>query len=293
MPALVIHCDGEASQPWAQAFRRALPGWTVGISECLTPELIRETVAAVVWAPPAGFLGQFPNLRAIVSIGAGLDHLASDPSRPRHIAVAPRRDPASIRTMAEFVLLQVLIHHRRIGDAIADRSARRWRPEIRGPLAGLKVSILGYGPMGQASAELLASFGCEAAAWSRHPRDEAAVPVRAGLSELDAMFERAEVLVNLLPSTPQTRGLIDGRRLALLPRGAGLVNVGRADALDHGALINQLDSGALSLASLDVTPQEPPAPDDPLWTHPRILLTPHVASLPQPELFAQWAATLL
>jgi glyoxylate/hydroxypyruvate reductase A len=189
--------------------------------------------------------------------------------------------------------MQVLMHHRRIGDAIADRRDRRWRPEIRGPLQGHAVSRLGFGPMGRASAELLAEFGCAITAWSRHPRPDAAVVVRAGWAELDPLFERAEVLVNLLPSAPETRGLIDDRRLGLMPRGAGLINVGRADALDHAALLRRLDTGDLAFASLDVALQEPPAPDDPLWRHPRILLTPHVASLPQPELFAEWAASLL
>ncbi len=290
---LVVHCDGEPSEPWVRAFQRVLPTWTVLGGESVRPDLVERVAAAVVWAPPPGFLGQFPRLKAILSIGAGLDHLDRDPSRPLDVAVTPRRDPASIRAMAEFVLLQVLLHHRRIGDAIADRRDQLWRSEIRGPLAGLAVSLLGFGPMGQASAELLAQFGCAITAWSRSPRPHAVVLVRSGWGELDAMFERAEVLVNLLPSTPETRGLIDDRRLGLLPRGAGLINVGRADALDHAALLRRLDSGDLSFASLDVTLQEPPAPDDPLWRHPRILLTPHVASLPQPELFAEWAATLL
>jgi len=270
-----------------------LPAWSVLGSEEVRPDLADRVVAAVVWAPPPGFLGQFPRLKAILSIGTGLDHLDRDPSRPPHIEVAPRRDPASIRAMAEFVLMQVLMHHRRIGDAIADRREKLWRPEIRGPLAGAAVSLLGYGPMGQASAKLLAQFGCAITAWSRRSRPDAAVPMRAGWAELDDMFRGAEVLVNLLPSTSETRGLIDERRLSLMPRSAGLINVGRADILDQPALLRRLDSGDLSFASLDVAIQEPPQPDDPVWTHPRILLTPHVASQPDPTAYAEWAAALL
>ena len=289
-PALVVHSDGEPSDAWVAAFRAVLPDWTIVGSEAIGSDVAKHVEAAVVWAPPDGFLGQFPRLRRIVSIGTGLDHLASDRSRPLHVPVASRRDPASIRAMAEFVLMQTLIHHRRIGGAIADQRAKLWRPELRGPLAGLPVSVLGHGPMGQASAELLAQMGCNVAAWSRSPRPNGIVPVRSGWTELDRMFSGAQILVNMLPSTVETRGLIDDRRLGLLPNGAGLINVGRADAIDQAALIRRLDSGALALASLDVTRIEPPDPDDPVWRHPRILLTPHVASLPDPKSFAEWAA---
>jgi glyoxylate/hydroxypyruvate reductase len=289
-PALAVHSDGEPSDAWVKAFRRVLPEWTIVGSEGIAPEVAQRVEAVVIWAPPRGFLGQFPRLRKIVSIGAGLDHLASDPSRPLHVPVVPRRDPASIRAMAEFVLMQALIHHRRIGDAIVDRNAKLWRPELRGPLAGLAVSVLGHGPMGRASAELLAQFGCKVVGWSRTPRPNGIIPVQSGWSELDSMFSMAQILINMLPSTSETRGLINDRRLRLLPRGAGLINVGRADAIDQPALIRRLDSGALSLASLDVTSVEPPEPHDPVWRHPRILLTPHIASLPDPTSFAEWAA---
>jgi len=288
-PALVVHSDGEPSHAWVEAFQRVLPQWTVVGSEAMASDIAEHVVAAVVWAPPRGFLGQFPRLRKIVSIGTGIDHLASDPSRPLHIPVAPRRDPVSIRAMAEFVLMQALIHQRRIGDAIADQRARLWRPELRGPLAGVLISVLGHGPMGRASVELLAQFGCKVVAWSRTPRPNGIVAVRSGWSELDSMFSGAQILVNMLPSTAETRGLIDDRRLGLLSKGAGLINVGRADALDQAALIRRLDSGDLALASLDVTLVEPPEPQDPVWRHPRILLTPHIASLPDPTAFAEWA----
>ena len=287
---VAIHVEGEPAEPWADAFRQALPGWRALAGAEIDDELAEHVLAAVVWAPPPGFLGRFPKLRRIISVGTGIDHLGSDPSRPTHVPVIPRKDPDSFRAMAEFVLMQVLIHHRRVGDAIVDRSARLWRPEIRGSIAGLKISLLGYGPMAQATAELLLQFGCDVTAWSRTPKPDAAAAIRSGWAELDAMFEDAALLINLLPSTEETRGLIDDRRLGLLPRGAGLINVGRGDVVDQATLLRRLDSGHLSLASLDVLPSEPPQPDDPIWTHPRVILTPHIASLPVPALFAKWAA---
>ena len=193
--------------------------------------------------------------------------------------------------MAEFVLMQVLLHHRRIADSLIHRLARRWAPEPRGPVAGCHISILGFGPMGQAAAELLVQFGCKVTAWSRTPKSSAIVNVQAGWSKLDSMFLEPDLLINMLPSTEETRGLIDERRLRLLPRGAGFINVGRGDAVEQSALLRLLDAGYLSLASLDVLPSEPPAADDPVWTHPRVILTPHVASSPVPAEFAAWVAT--
>jgi glyoxylate/hydroxypyruvate reductase A len=289
--ALVIHVEGEDPAPWLAAFHAAFPHWRVLRSDQVDARAIDQVAVAIVWAPPPGFLGQFPNLRQIVSIGAGTDHLASDPSRPLKVPVLPRQEPASTRMMAEFVLMQALLHHRRIGDSIMHRSARRWEPEPRGPVAGCRISILGFGPMAQATAELLLQFGCQVAAWSRAPKSSATVTVRSGWSELDAMFQGVDLLINLLPSTEETRGLVDERRLGLLPRGAGFINVGRGDAVDQAALLRLLDSGHLSLASLDVLRSEPPAADDPVWTHPRVILTPHVASSPIPADFAAWVAT--
>jgi glyoxylate/hydroxypyruvate reductase A len=291
--AIAIHVEGEDQQPWLRAFRAAFPHWRVLRRDEIDARAIREVAMAVVWAPPPGFLGQFPNLRQIVSIGAGTDHLSSDPSRPPDIPVLPRQEPTSTRTMAEFVLMQVLMHHRRIGESLVDRAARRWAPEPRGPVAGLQISMLGFGPMAQTTAELLLQFGCAVTAWSRTQRPGAAIVVRAGWAALDSMFEEADILVNLLPSTEETRGLIDARRMRLLPRGAAFINVGRGDVVNQAEMLRLLDSGHLSFAYLDVLSTEPPAADDPIWTHPRVILTPHVASSPIPALFAEWVATIV
>jgi glyoxylate/hydroxypyruvate reductase len=289
--AIVIHVEGEDPEPWLKAFRSAFSHRRALRSDEVDERAIREVAIAVVWAPPPGFLGQFPNLRQIVSIGAGTDHLNSDPSRPLNVPVLPRQEPESTRTMAEFVLMQVLLHHRRIADSLTHARARRWAPEPRGPVGSCRISVLGFGPMGQAAAELLVQFGCKITAWSRTPKSNTIVNVRFGWSKLDSMFQEPDLLINILPSTEETRGLIDERRLRLLPRGAGFINVGRGDAVEQSALLRLLDSGYLSLASLDVLPSEPPAADDPVWTHPRVILTPHVASSPVPAEFAAWVAT--
>lgn len=198
-----------------------------------------------------------------------------------------------MRTMAEFVLMQVLIHHRRVWISVLGRPAKRWDQVTCGPLAGLRIGILGFGPMAQASAELLLGFGCSVTAWSRQPKSHQGVVLRSGWDNLDGLFEVSDILINLLPSTDETRGLIDERRLALLPQGAGFINVGRGDIVEQATLLHFLDAGQLSLASLDVLSTEPPIAADPVWTHPRVFLTPHIASLPIPNLFALWVASEL
>lgn len=289
-PTIVTHVDGEPAAPWVEAFAAAFPGWRVFPGDAVPPGADPDVRLVVVWGAPPGFFGRFPNLARIVSASTGLDHLRRDPSRPEGVPVLARRDPDGPRTMAEFVLLQVLLHHRGVGACLLDRGSRRWDAVTAGPLAERRVGVLGFGPMARATADLLASFGCAVTAWSRSARTHGTVEVRSGWDRLDGVFEGADTLVNLLPSTPDTVGLIDARRLALLPRGAGLVNVGRGDALDTAALLRALDAGHLSIASLDVLPVEPPAPDDPVWTHPRVILTPHMASLAVPATFARWVA---
>ena len=291
-PALALHVEGDPRGPWIEGFAAAFPGWQVRWSDAIGP-LADRVELAVVWAPPSGFLGGFPRLRRIVSVGAGTDHLDSDPSRPPAIPVITRQDPASTRAMAEFVLMQALLHHRAVGQSLLDRAARAWDPQTRGPLAGCRISLLGFGPMARATAELLEQFGCLVTAWSRSPKPHDTIEVRSGWDRLDDLFRTPDLLVNLLPSTPETRGLIDSRRLALLPRGAGFINVGRGDIVEQPVLLRALDTGHLALASLDVLPREPPPADDPVWTHPRVLLTPHVASLPLHGAFAAWVADLV
>ncbi len=289
----MVTVTGEPPDPWVEAFAAACPGWRVFAGDAVPDDAAGDARVAVVWAPPPGFFGRFPRLEHVVSVGVGVEHLGSDPTRPAHLPVLVRREPEGTRTMAEFVLMQVLMHHRGVGARLLDRRDRDWNPPVKGPVAGLRVALLGFGPMARATADLLASFGCAVTAWSREPKTHAGIETRAGWAALNGVLAGADILVNLLPSTPDTRGLLDARRLALLPRGAGFINVGRGDAVDTEALLDALDAGALSLASLDVFPVEPPAPDDPVWTHERVIVTPHLASRPGFASFARWVAAEL
>jgi glyoxylate/hydroxypyruvate reductase A len=292
-PAVVVHLEGDDPAPWCRAIEGRCPGWRAFASDAVPPGAEPAVRAAVVWLPPPGLLGRFPNLADVVSTAAGLDHLARDPSRPPAARVHRRQDPGSTRIMAEFVLAQVLIHHRELPRHWAGRATRIWDQRAVGPLADRRVGILGFGPMGRAVAGVLAGHGMAVTAWARTPRHDPAATVLTGEDGLDRLLAGAEFLVVLLPSVPGTRGFLSAARIARLPPGAVVVNCGRGDTVDVDALLAALDAGHLAGASLDVLPVEPPPADHPVWDHPRVLLTPHVASLPRPAEMAAWLAAIL
>jgi glyoxylate/hydroxypyruvate reductase A len=292
-PSVVVHLEGDDPAPWCRAIEARCPGWRAFASDAVPVGAEATVRAAVVWLPPPGLLGRFPNLADVVSTAAGLDHLARDPSRPAAARVHRRQDPASTRVMAEFVLAQVLIHHRELPRHWAGRAARVWDQRAVGPLSGRAAGVIGFGPMGRATAETLAGHGVAVTAWSRTPRDHPAVAVVTGEAGLDRLLAGAEFLVMLLPSSADTGGFLSAGRIARLPAGAVVINCGRGDTVDLDALLAALDAGHLSGASLDVLPMEPPPPAHPVWDHPRVLLTPHVASLPRPAEMAAWLSTLL
>ncbi len=292
-PAVVVHLEGDDPDPWCRAIEGACPGWRAFASDAVPAGAEPSVRAALVWLPPPGLLGRFPNLADVVSTAAGLDHLARDPSRPAAARVHRRQDPGSTRIMAEFVLAQVLIHHRELPRHWAGRATRTWDQRAVGPLSDRRAGVLGFGPMGRAVAQTLAAQGMDVTAWARTPRHGSPVPVLTGDDGLDRLLARAEVLIVLLPSVPGTRGFLSAARIARLPPGAVVVNCGRGDTVDLDALLAALDAGHLAGASLDVLPVEPPPADHPVWDHPRVLLTPHVASLPRPAAMAAWLAEIL
>jgi glyoxylate/hydroxypyruvate reductase A len=292
-PAVVVHLEGDDPAPWCRAIEGRCPGWRAFASDAVPEGAEGAVRAAVVWLPPPGLFGRFPNLADVVSTAAGLDHLARDPSRPAAARVHRRQDPGSTRIMAEFVLAQVLIHHRELPRHWAGRAMRIWDQRAAGPLAERRAGVVGFGPMGRAAAEMLAGHGMAVSAWSRTPRDHPTVPVLTGEAGLDRLLAGAEFLVMLLPSSATTRGFLSAARIARLPPGAVVVNCGRGDTVDLDALLAALDAGRLAGASLDVLPTEPPPADHPVWDHPRMLLTPHVASLPRPAEMAAWLAAIL
>lgn len=281
MTVLIQSRDGDAPQ-WRPLMQDALPDHTIRVhpDELDDPAAVRH---ALVWHPPHGLLASLPNLAAIFSMGAGVDHILRDPEVPAGVPIVRLADAGLKQGMVEYVTLAVLRHHRALRGYVEQQAQRRWA-EIPVPLAGgRRVGILGLGELGRACATALAGLGFEVAGWARSRKQVPGVTAYAGADGLDALLVRSDILVCLLPLTDATRGILDRTTLAKLPRGACVVNVARGEHLVQPDLLALLDDGHLAEATLDVTDPEPLPADDPVWAHPRVLVTPHVAAVTRPE----------
>jgi glyoxylate/hydroxypyruvate reductase A len=279
--SLVVRVGNSRADWWRDALQELLPE-----IDCRAWDDAGDKAAvddAVVWKPPAGGLRTFPNLKVIVSMGAGIDHLLADPELPRHIPVIRTVGSDLRQRMREYLALHALRFHRRLPDIEAAQQRREWEQIITPPAPQRGVGIMGLGNMGAETAHTLANLGFAVHGWSRRPKRLHGITCHHGDDGLEAFLPRAEILICLLPLTPATEGILNHRLFARLPKGACLINVGRGPHLVEQDLIPALDSGQLGGATLDVLQQEPPPADHPFWTHPKILLTPHIASLIDPE----------
>jgi glyoxylate/hydroxypyruvate reductase A len=240
--------------------------------------------AAVVWtAHDMAELRRYPNLKLVVSMGAGVDHLLRPPGPPPGIPVARLVDRMLTSQMGEWVLLNVLRFHRQDLDYRALQAARVWE-ELPAPVtAETPVGILGLGELGGHAAGLLRGLGFPVMGWTRRPKTVEGVETFHGPEGLEAMVRRARILVCLLPLTPSTRGIVDARLLGLLPRGAFLINGARGGHVVDADLLAALDSGQVAAAALDVFSPEPLPAEHPYWGHPKVVMTPHAASITIPE----------
>jgi glyoxylate/hydroxypyruvate reductase A len=282
MALLFISADDPA-ELWRAELEARMPELEVRIWPDAGDPASVET--ALVWRPPPGALAGLPNLKAILSLGAGIEGLIADPTLP-DVPIARMVDPSLTRTMAEYVLLAVLRHHRGFDRFARAQRERRWDFSLPPQAAERRVGILGLGQLGAATARLLLSHGFPVLGWSRTPKALDGVTSYAGHGELHAFLHQADILVCLLPLTAETRGILDAETFAGLPHGAALINVGRGAHLVDADLLAALDSGHLSGATLDVFAHEPLPPESPLWQHPKVLVTPHIASYSVPAIAA-------
>jgi glyoxylate/hydroxypyruvate reductase A len=237
---------------------------------------------ALVWRPEPGLLASLPNLKLILSLGAGVDHIFADPQLPHHVPIVRLVDPYMTDAMSEYVVLQVLRLHRRDVDYRAQQESRIWCELEQKNAAERRVGILGFGDLGQNAAQKLEGLGFDVGFWSRSEKAVAGFSGYAGGEGLTALLARSEILVCLLPLTAETEGILNSATFAMLPKGAGLINAARGRHLVEEDLIAALAAGQLSAAVLDVFRDEPLPARHPFWRHPRIIVTPHVAALTHP-----------
>jgi glyoxylate/hydroxypyruvate reductase A len=273
---LLYTSDAERGRIWRAIFAaEAADVAFVDPSDPHDPAMVRYLAA---WNPSADLIATLPALDVLFSIGAGIDQF--DMARlPPHVRVVRMIEPGIRQGMVEYVTMAVLALHRNLIDhGIAQREGR-WNPIKLVPAGQRRVGVMGLGNLGQAVLEGLASFGFALSGWSRSAHAIDGVTCHAGEAALPAFLSSCDILICLLPLTPETRGILCRGRLAQLPSGASLINVGRGGHLVEQDLLSLLDEGHMSGAVLDVFDPEPLPAGHAFWTHPRIIMTPHIASM--------------
>jgi glyoxylate/hydroxypyruvate reductase A len=276
--------------------------WTAHLRKFIPDLDIRATVDAltaadvaycIAWKPAPGKLRSLPNLKIVFSMGAGVDGIVADPTYPRHIPLARVVDDTLAQAMSEYLVLNVLYWHRRLHDFTGLQREKKWRqlPAPRAPQ--IRVGILGFGVLGQAAAHALRALNYQLSGWSATPKHADGVKTFHGQGQLDAFLAQADILVCLLPLTPETRGILNAKTFASLPNDACIINAARGGHVVEDDLIRALDSGHLRGATLDVFSAEPLPATSPLWSHPKVVMTAHSAAFTDPESFMrQVAATI-
>jgi glyoxylate/hydroxypyruvate reductase A len=288
--SLLFASPGWDKGPWLKRFAALLPGRAI-----VTPEELVDRAAlryAIVWRHPRGLLAELPQLEAIFSLGAGVDHILSDPNLP-DVPIARIVDPDLTARMSEWVVLHCLMHLRQTRRYERQQRERVWDDDDDQPAAAdLRVGVFGLGELGRDAALKLAALGFQVTAWSASAKKAPGVACFDSPAGLDAMLARSDILVCLLPLTATTRGILNARLFAKLPRdgrlgGPILVNAGRGGLQVETDIVAALDSGALKGASLDVFETEPLPQDSPLWRHPAVFITPHNAAISHPDSVAR------
>jgi glyoxylate/hydroxypyruvate reductase A len=286
MSAILLAVTGLDARSWEARFRALAPRRDIR----LWPERLGDPADisyACAWHAPRGLLATLPNLKAVFSLGAGVDHLISDPALP-DVAVVRIVDPDLTMRMTEYVVLHALLHHRRQRLYDAQQRERLWHEHEQPPASAVAVGVMGLGALGCDAARALARLGFRTAGWSRTPKALPGIETFHGHDGLEGFLRRTEILVCLLPATPATQGILRLELLRKLERhgaagGACLINVGRGALQVDADILAALDEGSLAGATLDVFPTEPLPAASPLWTHPRVTITPHNAAASDPR----------
>lgn len=243
----------------------------------------------VGFRPPHGFLKTLPRLKAIFSLGAGVDGFLRDPEFPRHLPVVRFVDETLQREMAQYVTMHVLIVHRMQRQFDAAQRESLWKQRMLArPTRDVRVGLLGLGDIGAVTAERLLMFDFQVSGWSRTRKMVPGVTSHAGQEELPQFLSGCDFLVCMLPLTSETEGILNARLLSHLPQGAWLINVGRGGHGNEADILAALDSGQLGGAVLDVFQTEPLPPESPFWSHPKVTVTPHIAGITDPRNAAEF-----
>jgi glyoxylate/hydroxypyruvate reductase A len=278
---LLFAAAGERAESWSKAFAEVAP--EIDFRPHEPGQDVSDISYCLVWRASPGLWPAMTNLKIIFGLGAGVERLLGDPTVPRDVPLVRMVEPELTRGMVEYVLWQCLFHHRKVWELEAAQSCATWRPHTYPAPWDRTIGILGLGELGAAAAEKLVEFGFKVRGWSRSPKSLPKVASFAGLDQLPAFLAKTEILVCLLPLTPETRGILDANLFAQLPRGASLISAARGGHLVEADLTAAMASGQVAAATLDVFETEPLPDDHPFWSTERLYITPHNASITDPR----------
>lgn len=252
-----------------------------GLDATITPEAPPDAVDYIIYAPasPLQDFAPYTRTKAVLSLWAGVERIVSNPTLTQPLARMV--DPSLTQGMVEYVCGHVLRYHLGMDAHIASPPGH-WVADVP-PLASERhIGLLGLGALGRACAEALVRLGFQVSGWSRQSKTLDKITCLHGEEGLRAVLQHAEILVTLLPQTPRTEAILDHATLALLPRGARIINPGRGTLIDDDALLAALETGQVGHATLDVFRTEPLPAEHPFWHHAGVTITPHIAAATRP-----------
>lgn len=279
--AIVLIRQDDKLDLWKKAILRQFPN--IPVYHYLEDHPEVEIIMAIVWKHPHGSLTKYPNLRCIASFGAGVDFIFNDPTLAGNIPITRVIDPVLASDMSEYVLSAILGHLKNFNIYQQDQSKSVWEPKRYSRIQDNTIGILGAGTLGMTVAQDLKKIGFEVIGWVNSERQDEIIPLYVGDAQKSEFLNKSTVLVCLLPLTKTTYGILNKENLSQLPKGAFLINVARGGHLIEEDLIALLNEGHLSGACLDVFNEEPLPKTHPFWKHTKIQITPHVASVSDPD----------
>ncbi len=271
---ILLQMTARAIDEWRAELERVLPEANIAT----WPEAVSSPDYVLVWKPPPELFQRVRPGKAIFNLGAGVDALLAVPTLPPDVPVIRLEDAGMAEQMAEYATFAVLRIYREMDVYEADQREQRWRPRPQRAKSEFGVGIMGLGVLGRAIGAALAPFNFPLAGWSRERKSVPGIAPFVGSAELPPFLAQSQALICALPSTATTRGILGRATLALLPRGAHVVNIARGEIVVEEELVALLDEGRLGGATLDVFREEPLPPEHAFWHHPRITITPHVAA---------------
>lgn len=275
--ALVICRQDTKIQQWKKALKTAAPD--IEVYSCLEDHPKEKVKMALVWKHPPGSLKEYPNLECIASSGAGVDFIFADKEAPKNIPITRVVDPMLASDMSEHVTALIFVYLKNLNQYKLDQTQQVWNPLPYARIKDFTIGILGLGALGALLATNLVHIGFQVQGWSQSKKVLPSVTAYTGKTGLPGFLSSTDILVCLLPLTPDTVGILNNELFAQLPKGAYVINVARGGHLVDEDLLKALKANHLSGAALDVFHEEPLDREHPFWSHSKVHISPHCASV--------------